>query len=134
MSRSVITLENMTILLNVESKKLENMTIKHQDAVAIVEPQRKRIDASFAIKFREDVIALVEQGQKKLVLNLSNVEFVDSSGLGAVVSIMKAIGGNQNLTLCHVKDSVLAVFKLTRMDKIFIILPSEEEAVARLQH
>ena len=59
-------MENMTILLNVESKKLENMTIKHQDAVAIVEPQRKRIDASFAIKFREDVIALVEQGQKKI--------------------------------------------------------------------
>ena len=43
---------------------MENMTIKHQDAVAIVEPQRKRIDASFAIKFREDVVALVDQGQK----------------------------------------------------------------------
>jgi anti-sigma B factor antagonist len=127
-------LKNITINLNVESKKMENMTIKHQDAVAIVEPQRKRIDASFAIKFREDMIALVDQGQKKLVLNMAHVEFIDSSGLGAVVSIMKAIGGNQNLTLCNVKDSVLAVFKLTRMDKIFIILPSEEAAVARLQH
>jgi anti-sigma B factor antagonist len=128
-----MTLENITIKLNVGSKKMENMTIKHQGAVSIIEPQRKRIDASFAIKFREDVVALVEQGQKKLVLNMTNVEFIDSSGLGAVVSIMKVIGGNQNLTLCYVKDSVLAVFKLTRMDKIFIILPNEEEAVARLQ-
>lgn len=108
------------------------LIVKKQDNITIIEPQRKRIDASYAINLREDVVALIEQGTTKIVVNLGNVEFVDSSGLGVLVSIMKAVGGNQNMALCHVKDAVMTVLKLTRMDKIFVVMPSETEAVARL--
>lgn len=109
-----------------------SLVVKKQENITVVELQRKRIDASYAINLREDVVALVEQGSKKIVLNLGNVEFIDSSGLGALVSIMKAVGGNQNMALCQVKDAVMTVLKLTRMDKIFVVLPGEAEAIARL--
>jgi anti-sigma B factor antagonist len=104
---------------------VEYMVLKQQDDVVVVEFQRKRIDAAFAVKFRDDIQALISQGNKKIVFNLELVEFIDSSGLGALVSVMKSLGGNQNMALCQVKDAVLTVFKLTRMDKIFVILPSE---------
>lgn len=108
------------------------IAVKKQENVTVVELQRKRIDASYAISLREDIVALIEQGAKKIVLNLGSVEFIDSSGLGALVSIMKAVGGNQNMALCQVKDAVMTVLKLTRMDKIFVVLPGEAEAVDRL--
>jgi anti-sigma B factor antagonist len=111
---------------------VEYMVLKQQDDVVVVEFQRKRIDAAFAVKFRDDIQALISQGNKKIVFNLELVEFIDSSGLGALVSVMKSLGGNQNMALCQVKDAVLTVFKLTRMDKIFVILPSESEAIKRL--
>lgn len=111
---------------------VEYMVLKQQDDVVVVEFQRKRIDAAFAVKFRDDIQALISQGNKKIVFNLELVEFIDSSGLGALVSVMKSLGGNQNMALCQVKDAVLTVFKLTRMDKIFVILPSKSEAIKRL--
>lgn len=110
-----------------------DMLVKQQEHITVIEPQRKRVDASYAISLREDVVALVDKGHKKIVLNLGNVEFIDSSGLGALVSVMKAVGGNQNLALCQVKDAVMTVLKLTRMDKIFVVLPDEAGAIARLQ-
>lgn len=112
---------------------MDTLAIKKLDnGIVVIEPQRKRLDAAFAIKFREDTLATIKDSSVKVIFDLGQVEFMDSSGLGALVSIMKALGGNQNMALCQVKDAVLTVFRLTRMDKIFVIVPSEAEAVLRL--
>lgn len=111
-------------------KSLDVRTLENNALVVSVE--HKRLDAAFAVTFRDDVMFLVQQGRNKIVFNLSQVEFMDSSGLGALVSVMKALGGNQNMVLCGVKDAVLTVFKLTRMDKIFVITASESDAISRL--
>lgn len=111
-------------------KSLDVRTLENNALVVSIE--HKRLDAAFAITFRDDVMFLVQQGHNKIVFNLSQVEFMDSSGLGALVSLMKALGGNQNMVLCGVKDAVLTVFKLTRMDKIFVITASEPDAISRL--
>lgn len=112
---------------------MQILEIRQNEGLTIIEPIRKRLDASLAVRFREELVQLVEQGHRKLVVNLQQVEFIDSSGLGALVSVMKALGGNQNLVLCQVRETVLGLFKLTRMDKIFLILPTESEALARLK-
>jgi len=117
----------------VEINKVDTLAVKNLDNnIIVIEPQRKRLDAAFAIKFREDTLEIVKENTSKVIFDLGQIEFMDSSGLGALVSIMKALGGNQNMALCQVKDAVLTVFRLTRMDKIFVIVPSEAEAVVRL--
>ena len=73
-------------------------------------------------------MSLVQQGHNKIIFNLTKSNLWIASGLGALVSVMKALGGNQNMVLCGVKDAVLTVFKLTRMDKIFVITASEPDA------
>lgn len=108
---------------------VDSLVIKQQDHILIVAPQHKRMDAAFALKFREQILTLIEQGHKKIILNLEKIEFIDSSGLGALVAIMKIIGGRQNLALYAVNELVLKVFKLTRMDQIFIIAATELEAI-----
>jgi anti-sigma B factor antagonist len=60
-----------------------------------------------------------------------NVDFMDSSGLGAMVSVLKTLGGAGALTVCNVKGGVLSLLKLTRMDKVFTIADSRNDAVRK---
>jgi anti-sigma B factor antagonist len=60
------------------------------------------------------------------------VRFIDSSGLGAIVSMLKLIGREGDLVLCGVTDPVMSLFKLTRMDRVFQMFPSEHDALAAL--
>lgn len=97
--------------------------------VAVLEP---RLDAKLAVEFKETIAARIAQGHSLLVLDLSAVNFVDSSGLGAIVSSLKMLRGQGQLLLSGMSATVLSTFKLTRMDKVFRIFPTQAEAVAAL--
>jgi anti-sigma B factor antagonist len=101
-------------------------------AVLVVKPMDKRIDASSAAAFKAKIAGWIREGEKRIVLNLSEVDFIDSSGLGAIVSSLKAMGGEGDLVICNPRETVMSLFRLTRMNRVFQILPSEEEAVANL--
>lgn len=105
--------------------------ITKQGEVAVVSLVVRRLDASNALAFKEAMVARIAGGDRRLVLDLAGVDFIDSSGLGAIVSVLKNLGGNGNLTICNLKGPVLNLFKLTRMDKVFTIVDSTEAAVAR---
>jgi anti-sigma B factor antagonist len=96
----------------------------------IVNLRDKRLDAVIAVSFREAMFERIEQGQRKIVLDLSNVGFLDSSGLGAVVAVLKDLGQKGSLCLCGVTPAVMAVLRLTRMDRVFKMFPSRAAALA----
>jgi anti-sigma B factor antagonist len=111
---------------------MELIDVDRSAAVPVVVPRVRRLDASVAPAFKQAVVQLVEGGDRRLVLDLSGVAFLDSSGLGALVSILKALGTQGSLAVCGAQGSVLALFKLTRMDKVFAIHADRAEALARL--
>ena len=87
-----------------------------------------RIDAAGAIQFKERMRELIAEPSARVLLDMSNVVFLDSSGLGAVVSVMKVLGPIRRLELSGLTPTVEKVFRLTRMDSVFIIhksLPEE---------
>lgn len=84
-----------------------------------------RIDAAVALEFKEAVRSHAAQGGNPVILDLSQVQFLDSSGLGAVVAVMKLLAPDQRLELAGLTQPVTKVFRLTRMDTIFVIHPSE---------
>jgi len=92
----------------------------------------KRIDAATATEFKEKMSNWIGAGNKRIVLNLTEVDFIDSSGLGAIVSSLKKIGTEGDLVICAVKETVMSLFRLTRMNRVFDIFPSEDEAVRSL--
>jgi anti-sigma B factor antagonist len=100
-----------------------------EGGVLIVRPQEKRIDASIAKDFKSKLAEFVKNGNVNLVINLSEVDFIDSSGLGALVSTLKVIGNQGEIKLCEVKKEVKSIFELTRLDKVFSIYHSEKEAI-----
>jgi len=86
----------------------------------------ERIDAACAIQFKDKMRELTEGDTPRVLLDLSNVDFLDSSGLGAVVSAMKHIGAGRSLELAGLRPKVEKVFRLTRMDRVFTIHPDAQ--------
>jgi anti-sigma B factor antagonist len=87
-----------------------------------------RIDAAGAIQFKDRMRELTGGSQGRVVLDMGLVAFLDSSGLGAVVAAMKALSPIAKLELVALTPTVGKVFRLTRMDSVFIIhdqLPEE---------
>ena len=103
-----------------------------QGEYLIVAVNAARIDASAALGFKDSMNA-IDESNSKILLNLEQVEFIDSSGLGAVVSVMKRLGKGHKLDLCALTPSFEKVFRLTRMDSIFSIYAILEQAVSDQQ-
>ena len=90
------------------------------DDVLILTVNAARIDAASCVAFKERVRALVSGSQGRVMIDLGQVEFLDSSGLGALVAIMKMLGGRRlELAACGV--AIRKVLSLTRMDKVFTL-------------
>ncbi|MGP3696864.1 STAS domain-containing protein [Rhodobacter sp. NSM] len=87
----------------------------------VVHVQEERIDAAAAIQFKDRMREVVVTPAPRVLLDLSKVTFLDSSGLGAVVSVMKLLGPERRLELAALAPVVQKVFRLTRMDRVFTI-------------
>lgn len=90
----------------------------------VIEVAEPRIDAAVAIEFKERMRDLIKDAPERVVLELSNVGFLDSSGLGAVVAVMKLLAPERRLELAGLTPTVEKVFRLTRMDSVFVIHPA----------
>lgn len=95
----------------------------------IITAMEDRIDAAGAIQFKERMREVVQHPAPRVVLNLSRVRFLDSSGLGAVVAVMKLLGPDRRLELAALTPTVEKVFRLTRMDSIFTIHATAPEGL-----
>jgi len=91
------------------------------DGLCIITVPDARIDAAVAIEFKDAMRGVIEDAPERLVLDLTAVEFIDSSGLGAIVASMKMLNGERALALAGLTPTVAKVFKLTRMDTVFDI-------------
>ena len=105
--------------------KLEH---EHRGNILVIRAVNDRIDAAGAIEFKERMRDIIDEPSERVVLDMTNVMFLDSSGLGAVVAVMKALGPVRRLELSGLTPTVEKVLRLTRMDSVFIIhkaLPEE---------
>ena len=89
--------------------------------ILILTVQGQRIDAAGAVVFKEEIRKQTENFEGRVVLDMERVEFLDSSGLGALVSIMKLLNGDTPLELARCGNIVQKVLNLTRMDRVFIL-------------
>lgn len=99
------------------------------DTLRIVTVEETRIDAAVAIQFKDAMRTETEEGPDRVVLDLSTVEFIDSSGLGAIVAAMKQLGRDRRLDLAGLTLAVDKVFRLTRMDTVFNLYPTLDDAL-----
>lgn len=103
-------------------------TTAHGDTIVAV-VHEDRIDASSAVQFKDMMQAIGRTANSRVILDLAQVQFLDSSGLGAVVAVMKAYSPDKTLELAGLNPVVQKVFRLTRMDKVFKVYESSAQAL-----
>lgn len=104
---------------------------RHDKDWLIATVDETRIDAAAAIAFKEAMRAATDDSNGPVILDLEAVDFIDSSGLGAIVAVMKLLGQHRPLHLAALRPNVDRVFRLTRMDTVFPIHASVAAAVVQ---
>lgn len=102
-----------------------------QDGTVAVVMVHGDIDAASAAQLRQRFDELLDSGAQHFVIDLSNVAFMDSSGLATLVQLFKRVRiGQGDVRLCGLQPEVRHLFELTRLDRVFEIFPSCQEAIA----
>lgn len=92
-----------------------------------------RMDATVAPQLKNSIAKLINEGHNCIILDISAVTFMDSSSLGALVSLLKMLGNRGDLIITGAKGIEADLFKLTRMDRVFRMAADVDTALgARL--
>jgi anti-sigma B factor antagonist len=105
---------------------------RQNGTLTVIKPLERRLDADSSRDFKEQMAEIIRQGQNQILLNLAEVQFIDSSGLGTLLSLVRQLGEQGNLMLCGVAGSVMSLLRLTRLNRVFQIYADEAAAVAAL--
>jgi anti-sigma B factor antagonist len=93
--------------------------------IAVGEP---RVDAAAAPGFKALLDGALAEGPNRVILDLTEVSFMDSTGLGVLVGLLKKLGADGSLVVCGAQPPVRRLFELTRLDTLFRLTPSLEAA------
>jgi anti-sigma B factor antagonist len=108
---------------------MEILTEKHEGKT-ILRLNEERLDAHNSAELKDWILKVLEDGTQNLVIDLAEVRFIDSSGLGALLSGYKnAALRSCNFALAGLQPRVKSVFELTRLHRVFDIHVSSQEAL-----
>ena len=105
-----------------------DIQFEETDDALVIHPQADRIDAFFVATFR-DAILHRSAGRSKIVVDLRQVRYMDSTGLGCLVSVRRALPQGGFVRLVHTSPTVGTLLQLTHMDKVFPLYNSVSEAL-----
>jgi anti-sigma B factor antagonist len=107
-----------------------NITMDKVNGSTVLRFHEERLDAHNSSELKDYLLRLLESGSVRLVVDLSEVRFIDSSGLGALLSGYKNAGlRHGSLVLAGLQPRVQSMFELTRLHRVFEIYPSTEEVL-----
>jgi anti-sigma B factor antagonist len=109
------------------------ITTREENGIAVLNLSG-RLDLSSGSMLKEEIKKSLDKNVTSIHLNLSQVEFINSSGLGSLVSIMKEIRLLKGrFTLSDLASYVREIFEITQLSHIFEIFASEDEALSSYQ-
>ena len=115
--------EEGNVALKITSREVDGVTVAALDGRIVLGEESNAL--------REKIKTLVAEGKKKIVLNMDNITFIDSAGLGTLVaSHHSAKAQGAGLKLCHLGTKFQEVLQITKLMTIFDVYNTEAEAVA----
>ena len=103
--------------------------VRWQEEVAIVDVAGD-IDLNRSLDFQKALLSVLEDGPHHIIVNLSGVPYMDSSGVASLVKLLsRARKGGCQLSLVGLTTRVKSLFEITRLDVVFNISPTEKDAL-----
>jgi anti-sigma B factor antagonist len=107
-----------------------SLDTREQDGCTVIEVGGE-IDVYTAPKLRESIVDLVNRGSYHLVVDMEDVEFLDSTGLGVLVGGLKRVRAHDgSLRLVCTQERLLKIFRITGLTKVFAIYDTVDAAVS----
>jgi anti-sigma B factor antagonist len=111
-----------------------NLKTAIKDNVTILRLQDARLDNVIAADLKAQLLVLIEQGNKDILIDLAKVEFADSSGLGAILfGIRQVRPVNGHIKLVNPQSRVLGLIKIAKLDNVIEAYDDESEAIESFQ-
>ena len=89
-----------------------------------------RLDASNTSEFKDFIMSLISNEEKRLLIDMKEVDFIDSSGLGVLVTCLRsATKIDGTLKISSLQKNPKTVFETTRLDRVFEIFEDRDEAL-----
>ena len=109
------------------------LTIEQENDAVVVLVQEERLDAHNSEELKACLLGQLNDGNSKIIVELKEVHFIDSSGLGALLAGYKnAVKSEGTLALAGLQPQVRSLFDLTRLHRVFQIYPDRQEALEKL--
>jgi anti-sigma B factor antagonist len=104
-------------------------TEDRSSGLTVLRPMQARLDASTAPALRAALIDRISQGEQTIILDLGEVTFMDSSALGALIAAAKRLGPTGTIAVATLAAPVAKLFTVTRMDRVFSVNASVQDAI-----
>lgn len=104
------------------------INLQQENGITTAVIDETRLDASVAPEFMSEMDKIITSGNDQIIIDISKLSFMDSSSLGAMVSVLKKISATGKMVIFGASGTVLELFKLTRMDRIFTLTNDLETA------
>jgi anti-sigma B factor antagonist len=107
-----------------------NLLMEEKNGIVVITVREERLDAHNSSDLKLEMQKVFEGGKKNLLVDLKDIRFIDSSGLGALVSGFKnATSHHGNMKLASLQPQVKSMFELTRLHRVFEIFGTAPEAI-----
>ena len=111
-----------------------NINLKNFDDVNLLEVKGNLMGGPETISIHDKVKELIDQDKKKVIIDLSHVKWMNSSGLGTMMGCLTSLRNAEGeLKLCGVTEKVKSLFMITKLITLFETYPTPEEAVKAFQ-
>lgn len=105
-------------------------SVEKGDNHAVLIPHEEKLDSLKAPVLKTEFLTLLQTGPQNMVLDLSEVKYVDSSGLSAILVANRAANeADGTLVLVGVAEHVMKLIRIAKLDQVLNILPTRQEGV-----
>lgn len=105
-----------------------DFTNENFNDILVVTPRLKEINIDNSLEFRDKLSGILKDNQE-VILDLCEIGFIDSSGLGALINCYKNLDRRKDIILCGMNQQVISLFAITHLDRIFNIYTTREDAL-----
>jgi len=110
-----------------------NILVYRENSYTVLTIENRRLEASVVPEFKLQMKKIIDRSCKQIILDIGKLDFMDSSGLGALVSVKKTLSEHGEVVIIGASGIIFDLFKVTRMDHVFTLCDSLEEARQQLQ-
>jgi len=116
------------------AKEFKTFALKHQNNVAILKLQSRRIYMQLSEDFREEINQFLNSGESKVIVDLSNVHVMNSTGLGVLIAMQSRLESTKGkLFLVGLQPLMQEIFSRMKLEMLFKTESSVEQALQHLQ-